>query len=81
MMPTPALFLVFSFLPRIVEGVGTALFSTASYAQLTQFYPDKKGTIVVSGTATRSTFSPVPFWQCSAAWWKFIDRKIKVHIY
>ena len=61
MMPTPALFLVFSFLPRIVEGVGTALFSTASYAQLSQFYPDKKGTIVVSGTASRSTFSPVPF--------------------
>ena len=56
MIPTQALFLVFSFLPRIVEGAGTAMFSTASFAQLTEFYPDKKGTIVVSGTATRSTF-------------------------
>ena len=63
-MPTPALFLVFSFLPRIVEGAGTAMFSTASYAQLPEFYPDKKGTIVVSDTTTRYTFSlncSVPF--------------------
>ena len=60
MMPTQALFLVFSFLPRIVEGAGTAMFSTASYAQLTEFYPYKKGTIVVSDT--RSTFfCSVPF--------------------
>ena len=60
MMPTQAMFLVFSFLPRIVEGAGTAMFSTASYAQLTEFYPDKKGTIVVSDI--RSTFfCSVPF--------------------
>ena len=56
-MPNQALFLVFSFLPRIVEGAGTAMFSTASYAQLTEFYPDKKGTFVVSDTTTRSTLS------------------------
>ena len=56
MIPTQALFLVFSFLPRIVEGAGTAMFSTASYAQLTEFYPDKKGTIVVSDTTTISRF-------------------------
>ena len=59
MMPTRALFLAFSFLPRIVEGAGTALFSTASYAQLTEFYPDKKGTIVVSDTTVPDTHSPV----------------------
>ena len=49
MMPTPALFIAFSFLIQIVEGVGTAMYATASYTQLTQFYPDKKGKIVVSG--------------------------------
>ena len=60
-MPTQALFLVFSFLPRIVEGAGTAMFSTASYAQLTEFYPDKKGTIVVSDTAHLPVNCSVPF--------------------
>ena len=48
MMPTPALFIAFSFLIQIVEGVGTAMYTTASYTQLTQFYPDKKGKIAVS---------------------------------
>ena len=48
-MPTPALFTVFSFLLRIVEGTGTAMYTTVSYAMLTQFYPEKKGTIIVSG--------------------------------
>ena len=48
-MPTPALFTVFSFLLRIVEGTGTAMYTTVSYAMLTRFYPEKKGTIVVSG--------------------------------
>ena len=49
MMPTPTLFIVFSFLLRTVEGVGTAMYSTVSYTLLTQFYPEKKGTVVVSG--------------------------------
>ena len=48
MMPTSTLFIVFSFLLRTVEGVGTAMYSTVSYTLLTQFYPDKKGTVVVS---------------------------------
>ena len=47
-MPTPTLFVVFSFLLRIVEGVGTAMYSSVSYTVLIQLYPDKKGTIVVS---------------------------------
>ena len=49
MMPSRTSFLAFSFLLRIVGGIGTAMYATASYTQLTQFYPDKKGTIVVSG--------------------------------
>ena len=48
MMPTPTLFIVFSFLLRTVEGIGTAMYTTVSYTALTQLYPDKKGTIVVS---------------------------------
>jgi len=47
-MPTPALFLTFSFLLRIVEGVGSATFYTASYTYLTTQYPKKKGLVVVS---------------------------------
>lgn len=47
-MPTPVLFTVFSFLLRIVDGTGTAMFMTVSYTLLTQSYPEKKGTIVVS---------------------------------
>ena len=48
MMPTPTYFIVFSFLLRTVEGVGTAMYTTVSYTVLTQLFPDKKGTIVVS---------------------------------
>lgn len=48
MMPTPSLFIVFSFLLRILEGVGTAMYSTVSYTLLSQFYPENKGTVVVS---------------------------------
>ena len=47
-MPTPTLFIVFSFLLRTVEGIGTAMYTTVSYTVLTQLYPNKKGTIVVS---------------------------------
>ena len=47
-MPTPTWFITFSFLLRIVEGVGTAMYSTASYTLLTQMYSEKKGTLVVS---------------------------------
>ena len=50
-MPTPAWFITFSFLLRIVEGVGTAMYSTASYTLLTQMYSEKKGTLVVSGNS------------------------------
>ena len=48
LMPTPTLFIVFSFLLRIVEGIGTAMFSTASFTLLTQLYSERKGAIVVS---------------------------------
>ena len=47
-MPTAALFLAFSFILRIVSGVGIAMFSTASYTLLTQYFATKKGSIVVS---------------------------------
>ena len=30
-MPTPVLFTVFSFLLRVMEGTGTAMFTTVSY--------------------------------------------------
>ena len=50
MMPSRASFMAFSFLLRITEGIGTAMFATASYTQLTMFYLEKKGTIVVSCT-------------------------------
>ena len=48
MMETAGLFLGFSFVLRIVSGVGIAMFSTASYTLLTQFFATKKGSIVVS---------------------------------
>ena len=48
MMSTAALFLAFSFMLRIVSGIGIAMFSTASYTLLTQFFTTKKGSIVVS---------------------------------
>ena len=46
-MPTQALFIAFSCLLRAAEGIGTALFITASYTLLTQLHAKKKGTIVV----------------------------------
>ena len=57
-MPTPTLFLVFSFLLRMVEGVGTGMFTTVSYTILTQLYPDKKGTVIVS-EATAPSLIPL----------------------
>ena len=53
-MPTPVLFTVFSFLLRVVEGTGTAMYTTVSYTLLTQFYPEKKGTVVVSDFVVNS---------------------------
>ena len=47
-MSSTATFITFSFLLRIVEGVGTAMYSTVAYTQLIDFYPEKKGTVVVS---------------------------------
>ena len=47
-MPNGAVFITFSFILRAVEGVGTAMYSTASYALLTQLFSEHKGMIVVS---------------------------------
>jgi len=58
MMPTPATFIVFSFLLRTTEGIGTAMFSTATYTLLTHLYAENKGMIVVS--LHRSTCSHLP---------------------
>ena len=46
-MPT-MLLIVFSFLLEMVEGIGTAMYSTATFTLLTQLYPDKKGVVIVS---------------------------------
>ena len=47
-MPNGAVFITFSFILRAVEGVGTAMYSTASYALLAQLFSEHKGMIVVS---------------------------------
>jgi len=47
-MPNGAVFITFSFVLRAVEGVGTAMYSTASYALLTRLFSEHKGMIVVS---------------------------------
>ena len=68
MMPTSTLFIVFSFLLRTVEGVGTAMYSTVSYTVLTQFYPDKKGTVVVSALLVILEDSFLKERVCSQEW-------------
>ena len=50
-MPTPTLFIAFSFLLKVVEGVGLAMFSTASLTVLTQLFIQRKGTLAVSVVA------------------------------
>ena len=62
-MPTPAWFITFSFLLRVVEGVGTAMFSTASYTLLTQMYSEKKGTLVVSVNTWKYLPYSQKYWQ------------------
>ena len=57
-MPTTTLFIAFSLVLRMVEGIGTAMYSTASYTLLTQLYPNKKGTIVVSQECMTTSSSP-----------------------
>ena len=47
-MPTPTLFIMFSFLLKLVEGIGLTMFFTASMTLLTQLYLDRKGTYAVS---------------------------------
>ena len=47
-MPNGAVFIAFSFVLRAVEGIGTAMYSTASYVLLTQLFSEQKGMIVVS---------------------------------
>ena len=46
-MPTVSL-IVFSFLLEMVEGIGTAMYRTATFTLLTQLYPDRKGLVAVS---------------------------------
>ena len=40
--------IVFSFLLKMVEGIGTATYRTAAYTLLAQLYPNKKGMAAVS---------------------------------
>jgi len=58
-MPNGAVFIAFSFILRTVEGVGTAMYSTASYALLTQLFSEHKGMIVVSQLISRVSRSRV----------------------
>ena len=46
-MPTVSL-IVFSFLLEMVEGIGTAMYGTATFTLFAQLYPDKKGLVAVS---------------------------------
>ena len=46
-MPTPALFISFSFLLKAVEGIGLTMFATGSLTLLTQLYLERKGTFGV----------------------------------
>ena len=47
-MPSGAVFIAFSFILRAVEGIGTAMYSTASYTLLAQLFSEHKGMVVVS---------------------------------
>ena len=47
LMPIVSL-IVFSFLLEMVEGIGTAMYRTATFTLLTQLYPDRKGLVAVS---------------------------------
>ena len=46
-MPTPTLFLSFSLLLKVAEGIGYAMYATASLTLLTQLYLQRKGTLAV----------------------------------
>ena len=46
-MPTPTLFITFSFLLKAVEGIGLTMFATGSLTLLTQLYLERKGTFGV----------------------------------
>ena len=56
-MPTRALFITFSLLLKVVEGIGLVMFTTASLTMLTQLYLERKGTLVVSILAIVSLLS------------------------
>ena len=47
MMPYVSL-IVFSFLLKVVEGIGTATYRTATFTLLAQLHPNKKGMVAVS---------------------------------
>ena len=47
LMPYVSL-IVFSFLLKMVEGIGTAMYRTATFSLLSQLYPSKKGMVAVS---------------------------------
>lgn len=68
MMPTPTLFIIFSILLRMVEGAGTAMYSTASYTLLTLLYPNRKGTTVVSGSINYQTLLLAWFFMYGVEW-------------
>jgi len=50
-MPTPTLFITFSLLLKVVEGIGLAMFATASLTLLTQLFLHRKSTLSVSDLA------------------------------
>ena len=46
-MPSGWMFVMFSTLLRLTEGVGSAMFSTSVYAQLPELFPQSVGTMTV----------------------------------
>ena len=43
-------FILFSVLLRVVEGIGSAGYSTALFTMATVMYPDSTGTVIVSSS-------------------------------
>ena len=58
-MPNGAVFIAFSFILRAVEGVGTSMYGTASYALMAQLFSEHKGMIVVSQLIPKSGLATV----------------------
>ena len=57
-MPNGTVFIAFSFIIRIFDGVGGAMSMTAAVAFLAQCFPDNVGSVMVSNNVFCSTRYP-----------------------